>query len=107
MVFSLMRRAERCAQKAQLSQKRSRLQNFLRRAGALPARKQPDQFLHLGGGIDELAAPALSARAVCERQGPAMPHFEGHAHAAFSRALDLPALDQRAWRRDEIGAADE
>src|SRR5258708_25561523 len=101
MVFSLMRRAERCAQKAQLSQKRSRLQNFLRRAGALLARKHPDQLLHLGGGIDELAAPALRARAVFERQGPAMPHFELHSHTACPRALEPPAAADGARPREE------
>src|SRR5712691_5766421 len=74
---------------------------------ALPARKQPHQLFHFTGGIDELAAPALRARAVGERQGPAMPHLEIDAQAVFPRALDLPATDERARRRDEVGAANE
>src|SRR5258708_32390047 len=74
---------------------------------ALLAPKQPHQLFHCTGGIDELAAPALRARAVGERQGPAMPHFEIRAPAGFPRALDLPATDERARRRAAVGAPPE
>src|SRR5437899_12874351 len=96
--------ARRCARKRR---------NCLKSAAAckpsrrdLLARKQPHQLFHFAGRIDELAAPALRARAVGERQGPAVPHLEIDAEAAFPRALDLPATDERARRRDEVGAAD-
>src|SRR6266508_3036465 len=106
MVCSLMGNGRARAKAAIVSKGRPRA-NLRGAQRAILARKQPHQLFHFTGGIDALAAPALRVRAVGERQGPAMPHFEIHAHGGLPRALDLPATDEGARRRDEVGAANE